>query len=143
MRLVATPHAGAQRWSTRAVSSDGERLAPVVERLRHEGRHSRTCTGAGSRARAVWTPTWASPRGGRQRHPSPSTCCCRRGDLLVLNTAPLLIAGRVAAHGRLIFDDDPLERVRWEATTRKVSFDEPPRMERADRDFAETVRRGR
>lgn len=64
-------------------------------------------------------------------------------DLLVLNGAPLLLAGRVAAHGRLLFDDDPAARVRWEATTRKVYFDELPRMERADRDFAQAVRRGR
>lgn len=64
-------------------------------------------------------------------------------DLLVLNGAPLLMAGRVAAHGILLFDDDPAARVRWEATTRKVYFDELPRMERADRDFAEAVRRGR
>ena len=64
-------------------------------------------------------------------------------DLLVLNGAPLLLAGRVAAHGRLLFDDDPPARVRWEATTRKVYFDELPRMRRADRDFTQAVLRGR
>lgn len=34
-------------------------------------------------------------------------------DLLVLNTAPLELAGRVAQRGRLLFDDDPVARVRW------------------------------
>ena len=64
-------------------------------------------------------------------------------DLLVINRAPLLLAGRVAAHGRLLFDDDPPARVRWEATTRTVYFDELPRMQRTDRDFAQAVLRGR
>jgi uncharacterized protein len=32
-------------------------------------------------------------------------------DLLVLDHAPLELAGRVAARGRLIFDDDPVSRV--------------------------------
>lgn len=66
-----------------------------------------------------------------------------RVDLLILNGAPLVFAGRVAAHGLLLFDDDPPARVRWEATTRKIYFDELPRMERADRDFARAVRGGR
>jgi predicted nucleotidyltransferase len=34
-------------------------------------------------------------------------------DLLVLDHAPLELAGRVAARGRLLFDDDPVSRVRW------------------------------
>ncbi len=52
-------------------------------------------------------------------------------DLLVLDHAPLELAGRVAARGRLLFDDDPVSRVRWEATTRKIYFDELPRITRA------------
>ncbi len=64
-------------------------------------------------------------------------------DLLVLNTAPLELAGRVATSGVLLFDDDPPVRVRWVATTRKIYFDEQPRMLRAHRDFAESRRRGR
>jgi len=65
-------------------------------------------------------------------------------DLLVLNHAPLELAGRVAARGRLLFDDDPVSRVRWEATTRKIYFDELPRITRAHREFAASVagRRG-
>lgn len=64
-------------------------------------------------------------------------------DLLVLDTAPLELAGRVAVDGVLLFDDDPPARVRWVATTRKIYFDELPRITRAHREFAESVRRGR
>jgi uncharacterized protein len=64
-------------------------------------------------------------------------------DLLVLDTAPLELAGRVALDGVLIFDDDPVARVRWTATTRKIFSDEQFRLERSHREFAEGVRRGR
>lgn len=64
-------------------------------------------------------------------------------DLLVLNSAPLELAGRVAVEGRLLFDDDPVARVRWTSMTRKIYFDELPRLTRAHREFAESVRRGR
>jgi len=64
-------------------------------------------------------------------------------DLLVLNHAPLELAGRVAVHGKLLFERDASARVKWEATTRKIYFDELPRMTRAHQEFAETVlRRG-
>ncbi|MDZ7883636.1 MAG: nucleotidyltransferase domain-containing protein [Mycobacterium sp.] len=67
-----------------------------------------------------------------------------RVDLVVLNDAPLELCGRIAVSGVLLFDSDPSVRVRWEATTRKVYFDELPRMQRAHSEFAETVlhRRG-
>lgn len=61
-------------------------------------------------------------------------------DLLVLNHAPLELAGRVAAAGHLLFDDDPPARVRWQASTRKVYFDELPRLLRSHREFAASVR---
>ena len=60
-------------------------------------------------------------------------------DLLVLDHAPLELAGRVATRGRLLFDDDPVARVRWEATTRKIYFDELPRITRSHREFAASV----
>ncbi|MBS9534138.1 hypothetical protein KIH27_11130 [Mycobacterium sp. M1] len=67
-----------------------------------------------------------------------------RVDLLVLNTAPLELAGRIALHGKLIFEQDPAVRVVWEATTRKIYLDELPRITRAHRQFAEAVlQRGR
>jgi len=62
-----------------------------------------------------------------------------RIDLLVLDDAPLELAGRVAVGGRLLFDDDPVGRVRWEAMTRKIYFDELPRITRAHREFAAAV----
>jgi uncharacterized protein len=64
-------------------------------------------------------------------------------DLVVLNRAPLELAGRVALNGKLLFERDPSARVVWEATTRKIYLDELPRLNRAHRDFAEAVlRRG-
>lgn len=45
-------------------------------------------------------------------------------DLLVLDDAPLELAGRVAVGGRLLFEDDPPARVEWQARTRLVYFDE-------------------
>ena len=63
-------------------------------------------------------------------------------DLLVLNSAPLELAGRVALEGVLLFEDDPAERVHWEATTRKVYLDERYRIERAHQEFLESVSRG-
>jgi predicted nucleotidyltransferase len=60
-------------------------------------------------------------------------------DLLVLDDAPLEMAGRVAAGGRLLFEDAQDARVRWEAMTRKIYFDELPRITRAHREFAAAV----
>ena len=60
-------------------------------------------------------------------------------DLLVLDDAPLELAGRVAIGGQLLFDDDPAARVRWEAMTRKIYSDELPRITRAHREFAAAV----
>lgn len=67
-----------------------------------------------------------------------------RVDLLVLDGAPLELAGRVAMEGKLLFEEDPAERVEWEATQRKIWLDERPRVERARREFIESARaRGR
>lgn len=63
-------------------------------------------------------------------------------DLLVLNGAPLELAGRVAQDGVLLFDDDPPARVRWVATTRKIYADELPRLRRSHREFLDAIRRG-
>lgn len=63
-------------------------------------------------------------------------------DLLVLDGAPLELAGRVATRGRLLFDDDPPARVCWEATTRTIYFDELPRIQQARADFTAARRRG-
>ncbi|HEX9766770.1 MAG TPA: nucleotidyltransferase domain-containing protein [Nitriliruptorales bacterium] len=63
-----------------------------------------------------------------------------RVDLLVLDGAPLELAGRVAMHGELLFDDDPAARVRWQATTRKIYLDEQHRVERATHDLIDATR---
>ncbi|HJV13969.1 MAG TPA: hypothetical protein VJ625_08765 [Propionibacteriaceae bacterium] len=84
---------------------------------------------------AAW---WAS-----EAPPSFDVLLPPRVDLLVLNEAPLELAGRVAVEGVLLFEDDPIARVRWVAQTRKIYFDELPRMERSHREFAESLRRGR
>lgn len=53
-------------------------------------------------------------------------------DLLVLDAAPLELAGRVALCGVLLFDDDPPARVRWQADTRRIYLDEEERQRRLD-----------
>ncbi|SDX50109.1 Nucleotidyltransferase domain-containing protein [Modestobacter sp. DSM 44400] len=63
-------------------------------------------------------------------------------DLMVLNGAPLELAGRVSLEGVLLFDDDPPARVRWVGTTRKIYFDEKPRLDRGHHEFLEMLRRG-
>jgi uncharacterized protein len=47
-------------------------------------------------------------------------------DLVVLDHALLWLAGRIALDGRLLFDDDPPARVRWQADTRRIWLDERP-----------------
>jgi hypothetical protein len=73
------------------------------------------------------------------RSPNSSMCCPPGVDLLILDDAPLELAGRVAVGGRLLFEDDPVARVRWEAMTRKIYFDELPRIARSRREFAAAV----
>lgn len=60
-------------------------------------------------------------------------------DLLVLDDAPLELAGQVAVSGKLLFEDDQVARIRWEAMTRKIYFDELPRITRAHQEFAAAV----
>ncbi len=45
-------------------------------------------------------------------------------DLVVLDRAPLALAGRVAMRGALLFDDDPPARVAWQGDTRLRYLDE-------------------
>lgn len=61
-------------------------------------------------------------------------------DLVLLESAPLELAGRIATRGRVLFDDDPSARVAWESMTRTIWFDEQPRIEQGRRDFAEGAR---
>jgi hypothetical protein len=63
-------------------------------------------------------------------------------DLVVLNGAPLELAGRIALEAEVLYDDDPPQRVHWMAQTRKIWLDERPRFDRAHREFLEAVARG-
>jgi uncharacterized protein len=53
-------------------------------------------------------------------------------DLVVLNRAPLWLAGRIALEGsRLLFDDDPTARVNWQADTRRICLTNAHRSSKA------------
>lgn len=60
-------------------------------------------------------------------------------DVVVLNQAPLWLAGRISLDGRLLFDDNPTDRVAWQATTRRVWLDERPRILESQREFRQAV----
>ena len=64
-------------------------------------------------------------------------------DLIVLNGAPLEVAGRIALDGILVLEVDEVARVRWEARTRKIYLDEKYRIDRSHREFLEAVARDR
>ncbi len=122
----------------------GVDLEPVLTELRSQGAafaflHGSQVSGAATERSDVDVAAWF----GR---PVDSWVVAARlpgrVDLLVLDTAPLELAGRVAQHGRLLFEDDPAARVRWQATTRKIYLDEMPRRDQARRDFVEALRRG-
>ena len=62
-----------------------------------------------------------------------------RVDLVALDALPLTIAGRIAVHGVLLFDDDPPARVRWQADTRLRYFDESWFRKAAMRDYLDAA----
>lgn len=62
-------------------------------------------------------------------------------DLVVLDAAPLYLAGRVALRGRLLFDDDPPARVAWESGTRLLYLEELPFIRADAREYLEAVAR--
>ena len=119
-------------------------LAPVVQALEAAGAsfaylHGSRTTGAARGASDVDVAAWF----GR---PVDAWVAAAElpdlVDLLVLDSAPLELAGRVALRGQLLFELDPAVRVVWEATTRKIYLDEQPRMEQARRDFVQARRHG-
>lgn len=63
-------------------------------------------------------------------------------DLTVLDTAPLWLAGRVALEGRILFDDDPPQRVAWQADTRFIYLDEVPGLRRRQQEWLEGIADG-
>jgi hypothetical protein len=115
-----------------------------IASLRHAGARFAFVHGSAARGTAransdldiaAWWPTMAPPSFDVLLPPGV--------DLLVLNGAPLELAGRVALEGVLLFDDDPAARVHWLAQTRKIYFDEKPRIDRSHREFIESRMRGR
>jgi uncharacterized protein len=126
------------------MTEDAARTAEAIAALRRHGAvfaylHGSRATGA---ARPASDIDLAAHFGGRR--PQAFEILLPAGvDLLVLDGAPLELAGRVALRGKLLFEADRAARVVWEATTRKIYFDELPRITRAHREFAEAVRRGR
>ena len=64
-------------------------------------------------------------------------------DLVVLDDAPLWLAGRIALHGRLLFDDAPPERVAWQADTRLIYLDELPQILESQQEWLRAVSGGR
>lgn len=81
---------------------------------------------------------------GGERAPAPWDVVLPDGvDLLVLDDAPLVLAGRVALHGRLLFDDDPPARVAWQGDTRTAHLDAQLRAAELARVFDEGRAHGR
>ncbi len=72
---------------------------------------------------AWWGPESSTPAPDSWEVPLPGPV-----DLLVLDTAPLWLAGRVALYGRLLFETDPIARVNWQVDVRLLYLDELPGM---------------
>lgn len=123
---------------------DPDLLDALVEQLRDAG--ARFAFVHGSRAEGRHRPesdTDVAAWFGRDVDPFELEAHLPAGvDLLVLDDAPLELAGRVAMHGRLLFEADPAQRVEWQATTRKIFLDERFRVERSRADFAGSRRDG-
>ena len=125
------------------MTSSDAALAETVRSLRAAG--AKFALVFGSHARGTATPNsdidvaawWASDA------PQSWTIDVPDGvDLVELGTAPLELAGRVALEGELLFDDSPVDRVRWVSTTRKIWLDERYRFERSHREFLKAAARG-
>ena len=118
-----------------------DRAAATVQALREAG--ALFALIIGSRARGTARPDsdldvaalWAG------QPPAPWDIDLPEGvDLVILNDAPLEMAGTAALEGRMLFEDDPRARVRWVAQTRRIWLDERPRFERAHSEFLAAVR---
>ena len=126
-----------------ATQTDGMDLEPAIAVLRATGARFAFLFGSRTEGRervdsdadvAAW---WGVDP------PGPWQVAVPEGiDLLVLDTAPLELAGRVAQHGVLLFDDDPPARVTWQADTRTVYLDDLPAYRERQREWAEVVSDG-
>lgn len=118
---------------------DGVRLETLRQALRDAGAvfaflHGSRASGASTEVSDLDVAAWF----GRPVS-AFEVCLPARCDLLVLDTAGLELAGRVAQDGVLLFDDDPPRRVAWQADHSKRWLDDAWRR----RDLVATVlRRG-
>lgn len=118
--------------------------ATIVAVLRTAG--ARFAFVFGSRATGTETPASdvdvAAWWGGE--HPAPwELDLPEHTDLVVLDDAPWWLAGRVAMRGRLLFDDDPAARVRWQAETRLRYLDDLPLLLESQQTWRRAVADGR
>ncbi|CAN5138415.1 hypothetical protein BH24ACT1_BH24ACT1_01240 [soil metagenome] len=116
----------------------------VIEALRRSG--ARFAFVHGSRARETARPDSDLDIAAWWGHEAPApweVSLPARVDLLVLDGAPLELAGRIALWGRLLFDDDPPARVAWQAQTRLIYLDEQPRQAELSRIFRKARLSGR
>jgi uncharacterized protein len=109
---------------------DGLTTAGLRRALREAGAvfaflHGSRTTGAHRRDSDLDVAAWFGRSVGSWEIDLPA-----RADLLVLDTAGLELAGRVAQRGVLLLDDDPPVRVAWQADRCKRYLDEAHR--RAD-----------
>lgn len=105
----------------------GVSMATLRRALREAGAifaflHGSRADGAHHATSDIDVAAWFGRRVGAWEVPMPD-----RVDLLVLDTAGLELAGRVAQRGVLLFDDDPPTRVAWQADTCKRYLSDEPR----------------
>lgn len=118
---------------------DGVQLGTLRQALREAGAvfaflHGSRVSGAATAASDLDVAAWFGRPARAFDVALPARC-----DLLVLDTAGLELAGRVAQYGVLLLDDDPPRRVAWQADHCKRWLDEAWRR----RDLVATVlRRG-
>ncbi|MFP5220632.1 MAG: nucleotidyltransferase domain-containing protein [Actinomycetes bacterium] len=118
---------------------EGVTLDGLREALRTAGAvfaflHGSRVTGAATPTSDLDVAAWFGRRTAPWDVALPPRC-----DLLVLDTAGLELAGRVAQYGALLLDDDPPARVAWQADRCKRWLDEAHRRS----DLVSTVlRRG-
>ncbi|GEM_PF-799546 len=117
--------------------------AQITESLRRHGAAFAFVFGSRARGEATAGSDLDVGAWWHGRAPDPWSIALPAGvDLVVLNGAPLEVAGRIALEGDLLFDDDPPAQVRWTASTRKIWLDERPRFEAAHRLYLESAARG-